>query len=81
MLEDDERMSLGKALRHSGMSSCTHYYHPVPRVMEADPSILQRVEELALQRPFYGTRRMAAQPSRKLYVPVVGSTGIPLPSS
>jgi len=28
------------------------------------------VEELALQRPFYGTRRMAAQLSRELHAPV-----------
>ncbi len=69
MLEDGE-MSLRKALRYSGMSSCSYYYRPVIRTFEPDPTIIQKVEELALQRPFYGTRRMAAQLSRELRTPV-----------
>jgi putative transposase len=76
MLEDSnnnnhhQKISLRKALRYSGMSSCSYYYEPAPRAFEPDAAIVQRVEELALQRPFYGTRRMAAQLSRELRVPV-----------
>jgi putative transposase len=66
----EEEMSLRKALRYSGMSSCSYYYRPVARTSEPDPAITQKVEEIALQRPFYGTRRMAAQLSRELHVPI-----------
>ena len=52
------------------MSSCSHYYRPVVRTFEPDPTIVQKVEELAFRRPFYGTRRMAAQLSRELQVPL-----------
>lgn len=68
MLEND--VSLRKALRYSGMSSCSYYYRPMPRAFEPDPAIVEKVEGLALQRPSYGTRRMAAQLSRELHVPV-----------
>jgi len=57
---EERRMSLRKALRHSGMSSCSYYYQPASRVVEPDPRMVKKVGELALQRPFYGTRRMAA---------------------
>lgn len=70
MLEADGEMSLRKALRYSGMSSCSYYYRPVARTFEPDPAIAQKVEEIALRRPSYGTRRMAAQLSRELHVPV-----------
>ena len=66
----EEEMSLRKALRYSGMSSCSYYYRPVARTSEPDPAITQKVEEIALQRPSYGTRRMAAQLSRELHVPI-----------
>lgn len=68
--EEETKISLRKALRYSGMSSCSYYYEPVQRVIEPDPAIVSTVKELALQRPFYGTRRMAAQLSRELGVPV-----------
>ena len=71
MLEGEKKMSLRKALRYSGMSSCSYYYKPaLRRVFEPDPTIVQKVEEISLQRPFYGTRRMAAQLSRELRVPI-----------
>jgi hypothetical protein len=69
LMLEEEKMSLRKALRYSGMSSCS-YYKPVKRIVEPDPSVMRKVEELALQRPFYGTRRMAAQLSRELRVPM-----------
>ena len=70
MLKGDDPMSVRKALRYAGMSSCSYYYRPVPRAVEPDPMIVEKVKELALERPFYGSRRMAAQLSRELQVPV-----------
>jgi putative transposase len=71
LMLEGKKMSLRKALRYSGMSSCSYYYKPaLRRVFEPDPTIVQKVEEISLQRPFYGTRRMAAQLSRELHVPV-----------
>jgi putative transposase len=65
-----EKMSLRKALRYSGMSSCSYYYRPVARRFEPDHVMVEKVKEVALARPFYGTRRMAAQLSRELRTPV-----------
>jgi putative transposase len=70
LMLENEKMSLRKALRYSGMSSCSYYYKPVPRVIEPDPAIVRKVEKIALERPFYGTRRMAAQLSRELHAPI-----------
>ena len=70
MLEDGQ-MSLRKALLHSGMSRAACYYRPVPRVIRPDDAlVVGKVEELALKRPSCGTRRMAAQLSRELHVPI-----------
>jgi len=66
----EEEMSLRKALRYAGMSSCSYYYRPVSRTFEPDRDIVRKVEEIALERPFYGTRRMAAQLSRELDAPI-----------
>jgi putative transposase len=64
--------SLRDALRYSG-SSWNLYYHQKekPRLIPPpDPYIVRKVEELILERPSYGTRRVAAQLSRELGVPI-----------
>jgi hypothetical protein len=47
-----EKMSLRKALRYSGMSSCSYYYRPVARRFEPDRAMVEKVKEVALARPF-----------------------------
>lgn len=64
------RMSLRNALEYSGCSRSLYYYEQTPRVVGLDPLIVKKVQEIALERPSYGTRRMAAMLSRELDVPV-----------
>ena len=64
----DEGLSLRKALRHSGCSRNGYYHQAKKRRIPSDPYILEKTRQVAVQRPFYGTRRMAAQLSRELGV-------------
>jgi len=64
----EEAFSLRKALRHSGCSRQGYYHKPKKRNISADPRIVEKIKQIALQRPLYGTRRMAAQLSRELGV-------------
>lgn len=66
----ERRMSLRKALAYSGCSRKTYYYEPRKRAIRLDPSIVSATEKIALARPSYGTRRMAAMLSRELHAPV-----------
>lgn len=62
--------SLRKALHHAGCSRKAYYHQPKPRRIESDPYIVEKTQQVAVQRPLYGTRRMAAQLSRELGVPI-----------
>ena len=62
--------SLRDALRYSGSSWNLYYHEQSPRLIPPDPGIVNRVKELALERPSYGSRRVAAQLSRELGVPI-----------
>jgi len=66
----DEGLTLRKALHHSGCSRNGYYHHAKKRHIPSDPYIVEKTRQLALQRPLYGTRRMAAQLSRELGVRV-----------
>jgi putative transposase len=66
----EEGFSLRKALRHSGCSRQGYYHQAKKRSIPPDPYIVEKIKEIALQRPLYGTRRMAAQLSRELGVRV-----------
>lgn len=63
MLED--AYSLRKALFHSGCSRKMYYHERAPRMIQPDPVILEKVKEIALLRPTFGTRRMVAQFKRE----------------
>ena len=68
MAESD--VSLRKALGYTGLSRCTYYYKPKMRKMDLDASTVERVKQVALKRPSFGTRRMAAVLTREIGVPV-----------
>lgn len=68
MMEKD--LSLRKALHYSGLSSSTYFYKPVPRQSKIDPLIVEKVKEIAFNRPSYGARRIAAVMGRELDIPV-----------
>ncbi|MDA4131707.1 MAG: IS3 family transposase [Thaumarchaeota archaeon] len=58
------------ALRYSGSSWNLYYHQEKPRLVLSDPRVVRKVQELILERPSYGTRRVAAQLSRELGVPI-----------
>ncbi len=62
----DDRMSLRKALHHAGCSRTVYYYRRKERNVRLDPAMVDVAKKIALERPFYGTRRMAATLSREL---------------
>ncbi len=66
----DAGMGLRGALNYSGCSWKLYYHQEKPRFIPPDPLIVKNLEELMLQRPSYGTRRMAAQLSRELDMPI-----------
>jgi len=63
-------LGLRDALRYSGSSWNLYYHKENPRLVLPDPQIVRKVEELILERPSYGTRRVAAQLSKELDVPI-----------
>lgn len=68
MLEDG--FSLRKALDYSGCSRKMYYHKTIPRTHLQDPFILEKVKRIALDRPTFRTRRMAAMLRRELGEPV-----------
>ena len=63
-------VGLNKSLRLCGVSKKAWYYVARPRNVPPDPEVKSAVQEIAGQRPTYGTRRMAAQASNELNRPV-----------
>jgi putative transposase len=67
-------LSLRRALQMVGMSRGSYYYQPKSersgREKFRDPTVLERIRGMALMKPMYGTRMMAARLSRELGRPV-----------
>ncbi len=68
MLEDG--FSLRKALDYSGCTRKMYYHEPIPRSFLPDPLVVEKVKQIALNRPTFGTRRMAVMLTRELHMPV-----------
>ena len=68
MLEDG--FSLRKALDYSGCSRKMYYHKTIPRTFLPDPVVVEKVKQIALDRPTFGTRRMAAMLRRELHMPI-----------
>ena len=66
----EKGFSLRKALRVSGCSRNGYYHQSKKRHIPLDSYIIEKTKQIALQRPLYGTRRMAAQLSKELRVRV-----------
>ena len=65
-----QEMSLNKALRWCGVTRKRWYYKPKARESAVNRNVLQLIRQIRVERPFYGTRRMAAELSRMLDRPV-----------
>ena len=59
-------VSLNRALKLCGMAKKRWYYEPKRREVAIDLDMLQMIREIRHERPFYGTRRVAAEMSRRL---------------
>ena len=66
----DQGLSLREALHLSGCSRRSYYYRTCKRTIPPDPYILAKVREAALNRPLYGTRRMAVTLAKELGRPI-----------
>lgn len=66
----DQGASLRNALRLSTCSRKAYYHHARRRSIPPDPYMVEKVREVTVQRPLYGTRRMAATLRRELGRPV-----------
>jgi putative transposase len=66
----EEGFSLRRRLQHSGCSRQAYYHQAKRRSIPSDPYILEKTKQIIVERPLYGTRRMAAQLSRELGVRV-----------
>jgi putative transposase len=71
MIEEND-ISLRKALSYSGLSSCVYYYNKqqTKQARPIDVTILEAVKRISIERPSFGTRRMAAILTRELGTPV-----------
>ncbi len=65
-----QEMSLNKALRWCGVTRKSWYYVPKAREPAVNRNVLQLIHPIREERPFYGTRRMAAELSGMLDRPV-----------
>ncbi len=61
-----KHISLNKSLSLVGISKTRWYYSKSPRTILTDPVVTDIIQKIGVQRPTYGTRRMAAQVSREL---------------
>ena len=61
-----EKMSLRRSLSYAGISRNKWYHLQSPRNIPLKKTVSDKVQEIATQRPTYGTRRMAASVSREL---------------
>lgn len=62
--------SIRKAIKYTGCSTNIYYHQPKPREIKFDQQVLEKTREIALQRPTYGTRRIAAMLTRTLKIAV-----------
>ena len=71
LMIEENNISLRKALSYSGLSSCMYYYRKRERKQAPalDSAIIEAVRRVALERPSFGTRRMAAILTRELGTP------------
>ena len=66
----EQGMSLNKALGICEVSKQRWYWKKKTRKPKADQSVLDMIRDIRERRPFYGTRRVAAELSRQLGRPV-----------
>ena len=56
-----QEMSMNKALRWCGVTRKRWHYKPKARESAVNRNVLQMIRQIREERPFYGTRRMAAE--------------------
>ena len=60
------KMSLNRALNLCGVTKKRWYYKPKQRELTINLDMLRMIQDIREERPFYGTRRIAAEMSRRL---------------
>src|SRR5690554_3728401 len=65
MINKDPKLSLAAQCRVLDIARSTAYYQPVAPVSAEDLGLMRQIDEIYLQWPFYGTRRMRDELSRR----------------
>ena len=63
-------MSLNKSLKYCGMFKRQWYWKPKARKPKANAGIVEAIRMIREERQFYGAKRIAAEASRRLGMPV-----------
>jgi putative transposase len=64
MIDQGSKLSVTRQCEILGLNRTGVYYTPRP-VSEEDLRIMRRIDELHLEHPFYGARRLAKQLERE----------------
>ena len=64
LIEPCEELSIRRQCELAGLARSGFYYEPVPE-SEANLALMRRLDELHLERPAYGSRRLAARLARE----------------
>ena len=67
MIDPGEEISVSRQCRLLELSRSTVYYKPVP-VNDRELSLMRQMDEIRLQYPFYGSRRIAGELRDRGYV-------------
>ena len=65
MIDKSHRLSVSAQCRALDIARSTAYYQPVPAVSSEDLDLMRQIDEIYLQWPFYGTRRMCNELARR----------------
>ena len=67
MIDKDRQLPVAAQCRVLDIARSTVYYQPAPPVSAEDLDLMRQIDEIYLQWPFYGTRRMRDELVRRSY--------------
>jgi len=65
MIDRNHKLPISKQCRALGIARSTAYYQPAPAVSAQDLELMRQIDEISLQWPFYGSRRMRNELARR----------------
>jgi putative transposase len=68
-INKSDNLSITKQAELLGISRSNFYYHPAP-VDPVNPAVMNKIDEIYTQRPYYGSRKIAKQITRDWGYPI-----------